>query len=115
MPLENFGSPNEENCNYDGSLEIEDFNIPVDYSFTAAYPNPFNPVTTLNYALPVSGKLNILVFDMQGREIAVLSDGIKQAGNYSLVWDASGLPSGLYFITLQAQGFNATQKVTLIK
>ena len=113
--VSNFGSPGFENCNYDESLDIEEYIFPTDYSLLNAYPNPFNPSTTINYSIPVTGMVKINVFDMLGRELALLSNEMMQPGYYSITWNASDYPSGMYLITLQSDKYFATQKVTLIK
>ena len=112
--LTNFGSPTLDNCNWDG-LEIDDYSIPTEYNLISAYPNPFNPTTTISYSMPISSKVKISIFDMLGREVAVLANEVKQMGNHSYVWDAADLPSGFYFITMTSNDFYTTQKVTLIK
>jgi len=113
--LENFGSPNMMNCNYDDGLSVDEFSIPTEYNLISAYPNPFNPATTISYSMPISNQVRISIFDMLGREIAVLANEVKQAGNHAIVWNAADLPSGFYFVAMTSNDFHTTQKVTLIK
>ena len=113
--IENFGSPAFENCNYDDGLAVDDFDIPTEYNLISAYPNPFNPTTTIGYSMPVTGDVRISIFDMLGREVSVLANEVKQAGNHTYVWNASNLPSGFYFVTMTSNDFHTTQKITLIK
>jgi len=89
--------------------------IPDDYSLSQAYPNPFNPVTTLDFALPIDGKVSLTVYDMQGREVALLINGNMDAGYHSIVWNARSHASGMYFVTLIAGEFIKTQKLMLVK
>ena len=91
---------------------------PREFSLGAAYPNPFNPVTTLPYTLAERSEILLRIFDVLGREIAVLASGMQDAGEYRVHWRAADLPSGLYFCRLEAAGaraFHATQKIMLLK
>src|SRR5205085_2334454 len=74
--------------------------LPSGYSISQNYPNPFNPGTKIDYTLPVSGKVSIKVYDMNGREAAVLVDKNQDAGSYTAQFDASKLSSGVYFYTI---------------
>ena len=74
--------------------------IPKKFEFSQAYPNPFNPVTKLQYALPVESDIVISVHDMQGRLVRYLENGRKSAGYYEAVWNASNHASGMYFIRM---------------
>jgi len=88
--------------------------LPSDYRI-AAYPNPFNPSTVIVYALPQSGHVLLRVFDLLGREVAVLKDGVVQAGTHRVMFDGSGLASGIYFARLDAGTFSQTMKLVLLK
>ena len=90
-------------------------NIPLDYSLSQAYPNPFNPETRLTFTLPEAGKVTLIVFDIKGREIARLVDGWLEAGTHDRVFNASDLSSGVYFARMNAAGFNQTRKLLLLK
>ena len=80
-----------------------------------AYPNPFNPETTLNFALANSSVVSLIVYDVQGRQVAVMADGFREAGTHRVTFDASGLTSGVYFARLTAGNYQASQKLLLIK
>ncbi|MBI3766823.1 MAG: T9SS type A sorting domain-containing protein, partial [Ignavibacteriales bacterium] len=67
------------------------------FQLTPNYPNPFNPLTVISFQLPVDGHVTLAVFDVLGREIVNLVDESKNAGNYSVSWDASAVASGMYF------------------
>ena len=84
--------------------------IPKSYSLIQNYPNPFNPVTYIGFSVPVSSDVKLTVFDMLGREVALLANGKFDAGNYSIDFDASNLPSGIYFYTLKAGSFSDNKK-----
>ena len=79
------------------------------------YPNPFNPTTTITYSLKDAGLVNIKVYDILGSEVAELVNENKEAGYYSLEFDASNLPSGFYIYKLQAGNFVDTKKMILLK
>jgi hypothetical protein len=81
----------------------------------SAYPNPFNPATTLTFTLPVSQKVRITIYDIMGREQQRLADGILAAGEHRLTFDASALPSGIYFARLTGTHVIATRKLLLLK
>jgi len=89
--------------------------IPIDYALHPAYPNPFNPVTNISYALPIEAQISLNVYDVEGRKITTLTEGIKAAGNHTIEWNAEGYPSGVYFVKLDAGEFKQTQKLMLVK
>jgi parallel beta-helix repeat protein len=73
---------------------------PASYNLSSAYPNPFNPSTTLKYALPALGKVSLIVYDVLGRQVAVLARGPHEAGYHSATWNAASASSGTYFAML---------------
>jgi phosphatidylserine/phosphatidylglycerophosphate/cardiolipin synthase-like enzyme len=75
-------------------------NMPASYELSQNYPNPFNPTTNISYQLPSAGHINLKVYDILGREIAILVDEMKPAGTYMLTWNASQVSSGVYFYRL---------------
>ncbi|MCX6121303.1 MAG: glycoside hydrolase family 3 C-terminal domain-containing protein [Ignavibacteriales bacterium] len=79
------------------------------------FPNPFNPTTTIGYEIPAKGQVTLKVFDMLGREVSMLVDEIKPAGEYKVTWDASMLPSGVYLIQVQAGNYFSVKKAILLK
>ena len=89
--------------------------LPEKFALHDAFPNPFNPVTNLTFDLPESGKVSLVIYDVQGREVAQLVDGWTPAGVYQMTFDASGLSSGIYFAHLMAGDFQQTQKIILLK
>jgi hypothetical protein len=88
---------------------------PQTYSLGQNYPNPFNPSTTISFTLPQAGPVFLQVFDLQGRMVAELVNGLKEAGAHQVTWDASSVASGLYFCRLQAGSFNQVRKMMLVK
>lgn len=88
---------------------------PIALALDQNYPNPFNPSTTINFAVPEQGNVQLEVFDMVGRKVAQLLNEPKNAGDYSINFDASLLASGLYIYRLQVGSSVLTKKMTLIK
>jgi hypothetical protein len=97
--------------------EINNFpgNQPVKYSLSQNFPNPFNPVTKINYSIPKSGFVLLKVFDILGREIANLVSENKTSGYYSIDFNASDLTSGVYFYKLTSGTYSEVKKMTVIK
>jgi len=101
---------------YEYSDEIEvDVNGPLTFGLEQNYPNPFNPSTIIKYSVPETGSIKLSIYSVIGEEAAVLVDGIVQAGFYEITFDASNLPSGVYFYRLQAGSFVETKKMLLLK
>ncbi len=89
--------------------------LPEDYKLYQNYPNPFNPVTTIEYSVPKSGRVVIKVFDAAGREIRTVEDVFRQAGKYNVMFDGTGLSSGVYFCRMEAGDAVRTRRMVLIK
>ena len=79
------------------------------------YPNPFNPGTLIRYELPKSSFVDLSVFDVLGRRVAVLASGLQAAGNYTVKWDANSFSAGLYYYRLNAGAQSLTKRMLLIK
>lgn len=78
-------------------------------------PNPFNPTTTIDFSLARDGYVSLRVFDVAGREVATLIDGVRSAGNQRAVFHANGVPSGVYMAVLRADGADSVQRLVLMK
>ena len=107
-------------ANYVAPLGTEDENLPTGFQLLPAYPNPFNPVTTVRYQLPISSDVKMTVYDILGREVVVLLHGQKNAGIHNIRWNGTNrfgqsVASGTYFVVMKALNFNQIQKVLLIK
>lgn len=89
--------------------------VPSSIVLNQNYPNPFNPSTTISFNLPSRSFVSLKVFDLIGREVAAIISEYMQAGNYSRQWNASDLPSGIYFYRLQSGTFTETKKLILLK
>ena len=92
-----------------------DEKLPETLALEQNYPNPFNPVTTIAYQIPRDMHVCLRVFDLQGRELALLVNSNQPAGRYKVKWDAIGLTSGLYFYTLQADRQKQVKRMLLLK
>jgi hypothetical protein len=90
-------------------------NVPDKFILKQNYPNPFNPSTTILFALPVDGFVELKIYDILGREIAVLVSEDLRKGDYKYIYDAGELASGIYFYTLRTGSFFETKKMILIK
>ena len=95
--------------------------VPTEFSLLPAYPNPFNPSTTISFSLPEQTKIDIRVYDLQGSEVWSYDNNLEfGTGNHRVVWNAvddsgNSLPSGVYFIKVMTNTNLATQKVVLMK
>jgi len=89
--------------------------IPETYALHQNYPNPFNPMTTIGFSLPKTEFVNLAIFDLRGKEVAVLLNAQKSAGSYEVVFDASSYASGIYFYQITAGSFKQTRKLTVMK
>jgi hypothetical protein len=89
--------------------------VPAVWSLDQNYPNPFNPSTMIHYQLPMDNYVIMKVYDLLGREVAVLVNERKTAGSYSVHWDAGSLGSGVYFYRLTAGSFISTRKCLLVR
>ena len=86
-----------------------------EFSLSSAYPNPFNPTTSMTLAVPVAGKVSVQVYNIMGQVVATLISGHMNASTYTLTWDASSVSSGIYFVKAEAVGSVTTQKLVLMK
>ena len=118
----------DELFSYSGDFEITELivanshaevsaSLPLadNFSLSDAYPNPFNPTTTMTLFMPVGGDVQVEVYNLLGQSVSTLISGYKDAGTYNLTWDATDVASGMYFLKAQADGFNTTQKLMLVK
>jgi len=96
------------------NVETE-IDLPLSFSLSQNFPNPFNPTTSIKYSLPEQQFVSLKIFDILGREVATLVNENKPAGNYEVNFDASNLSSGVYFYQLRAGSFTETKKLILMK
>ncbi|MDP2303902.1 MAG: T9SS type A sorting domain-containing protein [Ignavibacteria bacterium] len=96
------------------SIEDEN-NLVINYHLSPNYPNPFNPITKIKYTIPKSERVQIKVYDILGSEIKTLFNDYKQAGTYEIDFDASNLPSGVYFYRIISGSYAETKKMILLR
>lgn len=89
--------------------------LPQDFAMIEAYPNPFNPITNIDFIIPNDCHVDIKIYDIHGREIAILVSEQYTAGHHSTLWDAEEQSSGVYFVKMITEDFVNTQKLMLIK
>ncbi|MCB0731088.1 MAG: T9SS type A sorting domain-containing protein [Ignavibacteriae bacterium] len=95
-------------------------NLPQSFTLSQNYPNPFNPTTSINYTVPLNGKdflqdVKLKIYDILGREVATLVNQRQKPGFYTVHWNASNQPSGIYFYQFTAKNYTVTKKMTLLK
>ena len=104
-----------------GPLVVEIISVlPREYALSQNYPNPFNPLTSIQYALPEAGQVELVVYNIMGHQVRRLVSGRKEAGYHKVLWngrDDSGreVPSGIYFLRVQAGEFIQTKRMVLLK
>jgi hypothetical protein len=101
---------------FDQSTGIADaFLLPDGFFLYRSYPNPFNASAVIRYKLPQQMQVTIDIYDILGRQVTTLQDGLQSAGNHQVTWNAKGFSSGTYFYKIQAGGFIETKKMLLLK
>ncbi|RQV93709.1 T9SS C-terminal target domain-containing protein, partial [bacterium] len=105
-----------------GEVAVDDTpdGIPTSFALLPAYPNPFNPETTIRFDVAAPAQVTLTVHDLLGRTVATLLNDFRDAGQYSVVWQGTdnygqSMPSGVYFVKMNADAFSATQKLMLIR
>lgn len=97
-------------------IEVDDeLIIPEKYVLHQNYPNPFNPSTMIKYGVPEQSNIRIEIFNMLGQSVYLLVNSEKSAGYYKSIWNAANLPSGIYLISIEANGLNSKHNFTQIK
>jgi hypothetical protein len=89
--------------------------IPKEFALLQNYPNPFNPTTTIRYDLSTKSYVKLIIFDALGRVVAHLVDDVQYANRYSVEWNVTNLPSGVYFYRLQTSNFTLSKKLILLR
>jgi Secretion system C-terminal sorting domain len=97
------------------AIEKQISNVPGKYALRQNYPNPFNPSTTIEYTIQKTGDVEIMIYDVTGRQVARLVKGVKSAGTHSVSFNAKDLSSGLYVYTIKTKDFTSSKKMLLIK
>jgi predicted CXXCH cytochrome family protein len=98
-----------------GVEQIHTGEIPREYSLKQNYPNPFNPTTSIEFAIPENGYAKVEIFDLQGKALTEMFAGNLNAGEYKIVFNGDGFPSGIYFYRFTTSNTVMTKKMTLLK
>jgi len=96
-------------------IDENEGNLPAKYELKQNYPNPFNPVTNIEYSIPKNSEVKLTIYDMTGKEVSVLVNELKQAGKYTVSFNAMMKASGVYYYKLQAGDFTEVKKMILVK
>jgi hypothetical protein len=97
------------------NLEPSDEDKPAVFELHQNYPNPFNPATTIRFGIAEEGYTSLKIYDLLGREVAILTDKNMGAGNYMVTWDATRYPSGIYIYRLTSGNSQKIRKLILLK
>ncbi len=100
------------------SMTIE--NIPDEFVLYSNYPNPFNPITKIDYGLPEASNVQLIIYDILGREVTTLVNGVQEPGYKSITWHGTNafgknVGAGMYFYLIQAGDFRQVKKMILLK
>ncbi|MXW63640.1 MAG: T9SS type A sorting domain-containing protein [Bacteroidetes bacterium SB0662_bin_6] len=96
-------------------VNVEDAELPTETTLSQNYPNPFNPSTTVTYTLDRSGPVELSVYNLAGRVVSTLVDGIRPAGNHEVRFNANNLPTGMYLYRLRTDTATLTRTMTLVR
>jgi len=110
-----YGTPGSLNSSLVSAIDKPDNQKISEFRLYANYPNPFNPVTTINYQIPKQSDVLISVYDALGQKVSTLVKGNQPAGTHSVNFDAQGFSSGVYYYKLQSAGFMQVRKMLLMK
>lgn len=97
------------------STSVNEVIMPSGFVLNQNYPNPFNPTTMISYSLPIRSFVSINIFDALGRQVAVLVNEEKTAGNHEIQFDAKNLSSGIYFYRIQVRQISSGQSAISIE
>ena len=96
-------------------LSVNDPIIPEEFSLSQNYPNPFNPATAIHFNIPEAGDVGLVIYDIMGRKVEVLVNGIMVSGEHQIEWDASHFASGIYMYKLTSSGETLSKRMILLK
>lgn len=103
------------NNSLDMLLITSESNLPLYYNLSQNYPNPFNPSTTIDYQIPKSGNVKLIIYNILGQEINILVNEFKQSGSYNIEFNAAYLSSGIYFYKIESGSFSEIKSMILLK
>jgi flagellar hook assembly protein FlgD len=97
------------------SSEQISVSTPSMFALESAYPNPFNPSTSLRLYIPMESSVNVSVYNLMGQQVDVIHDGLLSSGYTNLTWNASDFPSGMYIVRATSNTYTTSQKIMLLK
>jgi cytochrome c1 len=97
------------------SVEKSNSTIPENFILSQNYPNPFNPSTKIDFSVASASSVKIIIYDVVGREVVSLVDEYMPVGNYTVTWEAAGLPSGIYIYKMAVNDYSSSKKMILLK
>ena len=97
------------------TVSVHEIQLPEMISFLTAYPNPFNSSTAISYSLAATGRVALSIYNIIGQKVATLFSGMQQAGGHKVIWDAAGVPSGVYFARLESDWGSRSIKMVLLR
>lgn len=97
------------------SIETKTSATPGEFCLSQNHPNPFNPLTMINYQLPMISAVDISIYNLLGQKVATLVSGRQQTGYHRVEWNASGFPNGFYYYRIQAGDFRDVKKMILLR
>lgn len=109
------GAYGGDNLGYPTEVIEEEVQIPEQLVFHQNYPNPFNATTTIGYSLPQESEVSLSIYNLLGQRIETLFEGTQYPGEHAITWDASYLPSGIYFSRLRIESATKSVKMLLLR
>ena len=97
------------------NVDDDGLTLPVEFAISALYPNPFNSTVRIKYTVPSTTLVSIKLYDIRGSLVDEIVNGVHNSGQHTVTWNASGIPSGIYFARMEAGGFSQTVKMMLMK
>ncbi|MFP4547470.1 MAG: YCF48-related protein [Fidelibacterota bacterium] len=109
------GTVAEHFVEYPTAIDEDQLGLPKEFALHQNYPNPFNPTTQIVFDVPKAADIKLSLYNLQGKKVAEIANETMKPGYYNITFDASHLPSGLYFYKIRANDFVAIKKMTLLK
>ncbi|MDP7027863.1 MAG: T9SS type A sorting domain-containing protein, partial [Candidatus Marinimicrobia bacterium] len=104
-------------CNYNACFDLayNEFQLPQRFDINRIYPNPFNPQATIDFGISEPAMVQLNIYNLNGQKVDILKNAFTLPGNYSVIWNGTNHPSGIYFVILQSSNAIVKQKMMLIK
>lgn len=120
LPVSNAASESADRTSEANNAETDNLTVraaevPSEFGLAQNHPNPFNPTTMVNFAMPQAGHVSVRVYNLLGQEVATLVNEVRDAGNHTVTFNGAGLSSGVYLYVMQSANFTTTRRMTLLK